>query len=255
MRALQSTPVIITGASEGIGRALALAFARRGHSVGLLARRGGHLDAVAAQCREEARRRGFEITALTAACDVCDSGGQREALARLDGGLGGVGIFIANAGVNGENSARVFAVNVLGAVDGIEFMRDLMVARGGGRIVGVGSIAGVRGLPQSAPYSASKAALHAYLEALRLDLASAGVGVSVIAPGFIDTAMTRGNENPQPFMITADVAAERMAGAILRGRALIIEPRPFWLVYFALKHMPDWVYRRLVGPWFGRLKG
>lgn len=244
--------VFITGASDGIGKSLALAFARRGFKLGLLARRREKLEAVA-----EAAREVGAPEARIYAVDVLQSAELRQALADFDERVGGMDYFIANAGVDGNYSvrrdsyaevSRVMGVNVLAAIDGIEWAKARMVERGRGVLVGVSSVAGARGLPTGSAYSASKAALHTYLESLRIDLKRHGVQVVEIAPGFIKSEMTRKNRFPMPFLMDVAPASEVFARGILKKKATVVAPWQFRLILPLLRKMPDWLYR-----WIGAL--
>ncbi len=231
---------IITGASEGIGRALALALARRGWSVGLLARREDALSLTA----ETARTLGAPL-AITRAADVARTDEFLAALDTLDRELGGCDLFVANAGVDLPDWRQTVRVNFEAAIAGVEHLLPRFRARRRGAIAGVTSVAGARGLPAARAYCASKAGFHAYLEGLQLDLARDGIPVTIIAPGFVDTPMTRRNPFPMPFLMNVDRAADRFARAIERRRALVIAPRPWVPVFWLLRSMPHGLFRRL----------
>lgn len=186
--------VVITGASDGIGRTLAHAFSRRGFSLGLIARREELLQKV----KEECLKLGARAVEVRAA-DVTNSPEYLAALSSLEETLQGVGYFIANAGIAGVSHHRrsnykgiekTLRVNLLSAIEGIEWMKEKMVARGSGCLIGMSSVAGARGLPEVGAYSVSKAGLTTYLEGLRIEMSCFGVDVITIAPGFIETAMT-----------------------------------------------------------------
>ncbi len=238
--------VVITGASDGIGRAMALAVARRGHSLALLARRATLLDEVARACREAGSPR-----VETRAVDVSDLTLFRRTLVELDEDPEPVDFFVANAGIDAETSrrrdcteevARVIGVNVVSAIAGIEALKPRMVARGRGTLAGVTSIASARGLPFSGVYCASKAALTTYLESLRTDLAPLGVRVCEISPGFVDTEMTRGGGNPMPFLMKVDRAGEVFVSDLLKGKARVVAPILWRPVYWLLRCIPGFVY-------------
>jgi len=238
--------VIITGASDGIGRAMAVSFAKRGMKLGLLARREQHLQDVAAACRLAGSPR-VEI----AVADVTDSAAYRRALEKLDLALGSVDTFIANAGIatdtpaktdSGEMALKVIAVNVSAAIDGIEFFKPRFRERGGGTLVGVSSIAGARGFPQSGVYCASKAALTVYLESIRIDLRRYGIQVTEIAPGFIDTPMTQGNEFKMPLLMNCDEAGAVFVQGIINGRNRVTAPRVYILAGWILRATPGFIY-------------
>jgi hypothetical protein len=242
---------IITGASDGIGRALALELARRRIKVGLIARREEKLREVSDECRK-AGAPAAELAAL----DVTDTAALRTALADLDRRLGGATIFVANAGIDldakvredrGDAAKRIFDVNISAAVAGIEWMKARFIERGrGGRLAGIGSVAAARGLPTAGPYCASKAALHSYLEALRAEMRPHRIRVTTVAPGFIDTAMTRDNEVRMPFLMPVERAAPIFARAILAGRNKIIAPWQWIPIFWLLRAMPDFLYDFLV---------
>jgi short-subunit dehydrogenase len=120
-----------------------------------------------------------------------------------------------------------------------------MQERGNGRLVGIASVAGIRGLPGAEAYSASKAAAIAYLESLRLEMRPSGVKVVTIAPGYIETPMTAINPYPMPFMLPADEAARRFARAIERGASYTVIPWQMGIVAKGLRLLPNWLYDRL----------
>ena len=120
-----------------------------------------------------------------------------------------------------------------------------MRQRGQGRLVGIASVAGIRGLPGAEAYSASKAAAIAYLESLRVELRESGVKVVTIAPGYIETPMTAHNPYPMPFMLPADEAARRFARAIARGTSYAVIPWQMGVVAKGLRVLPNWLYDRL----------
>ncbi len=252
MNTNKTPAVILTGASSGIGRGLALALAQRGCALGLIARRKEELETTARLCREAGAP-----TVHTEVCDVADIPAQRGVLAKLDDALGGATHFVANAGVNvrtspskdnGDAATYIFNVNVTGTVAGLEFMKGRMLSRQYGTLCGVGSVAASRGLPTAGPYSASKAALHTYLEALAVETSGTGLKICTIAPGYIDTAMTRGAPHPQPFMISAEKAGRVFAKALMNRKRFCIAPWQFRLPVFILRAMPDWMYEAIMGP-------
>ena len=161
-------------------------------------------------------------------------------------------LVIANAGIStgtdggrdGDMAvlARVLATNVTGLAATLQpFVAPMRVARHG-KLVGIASIAGFRGLPGSGAYSASKAAAISWLEALRVELHGSGVRVVTICPGYVDTPMTRVNKFFMPFLLSADEAARRSARAIDSGRSLVIVPWQMRLVFTVLRLLPDWLY-------------
>ncbi|MGM0440591.1 MAG: SDR family NAD(P)-dependent oxidoreductase [Chlamydiota bacterium] len=241
-----SLAVIITGASSGIGKALAEAFAKRGFRMGLIARREQHLQNIAHKCLAL----GAEQVEYYSA-DVSVSAQNLEALAYLDNLLGGADIFIANAGIGelcpptencGISAQRVFGVNLIGAVEGIELMKYKMLQRGRGQIVGVTSFAAVRGLPGARIYCASKAGLFTYLEAVRAELAAYDIPVTIVAPGYIKTPLTDKNPFPMPFLMDVNNAASYFVDKILKKKRLIIVPRIWRPLFWILRCIPDFIY-------------
>lgn len=243
--------VIITGASEGIGRAMALSFAKRGYAVGLIARREGLLKEVAKSCLSAGAPQ-----AEFRAGDVSDSTWFRKALNELDVLYSGADYFVANAGIscitspfldNGVRARMAVAINVSAAIDGIELIKTKMVSRGKGTIVGVSSIASARGMPGNVVYCATKAAFNAYLEGIQIELKPTGIRVIDVAPGFIDTSMTRKNKHPMPFLMNVDQAGELFVRDIFRGKSFIIHPKPYAAVFLLLKCLPRFLYGWVMG--------
>lgn len=251
--------VIITGASDGIGKAMAEAFARRGAKLGLIARRGEILETLKSDLMKLGSPQ-VEIAPL----DVTDSAKFRRELERLDTALGGANHFIANAGIadvsrpladNWERTKKLLDVNVMAACDGLEFMKAKMVARRSGTLSGVSSVAGTRGLPDSGAYCASKAALTTYLESLRVDLRPYGVKVCTIAPGFIHTALTKKNRGTMPFVIQAEPAGEIFVKGLIRGEKWIVAPWQYRWIIRLLRYMPIWFYDLVLALAMGSVRG
>ena len=239
--------VLITGASSGIGRALAVELARRSASVGLLARREAELLRVA----EEVEKAGGRALVLKA--DVRDAEQVEAAVARAEGLWGGVDVLVANAGVaavksGGELSAGEVAdlitINFLGAVNAVTAVVPGMTRRGGGHLVAVSSLASYRGLPKSAAYSASKAAMSTFFESLRVDLRRSGVLVTTIHPGFIRTPLTA-ERKVLPFLVEPDVAARKIVRAIEQGRKTYAFPWQLAGLARLGKLMPAALYDRI----------
>lgn len=212
---------LITGASSGIGAALAERFAQRGDTVVLTARREAELNTLA----ERLRAGGAD--ALAYPLDVTDNGAVAEVVAQIERDRGPVTRLIANAGIGDPSRVqqwtsahlqRLLDVNVMGVSHCIEHVLPGMIERREGQLVAIASLAGVRGLPKSAGYSASKAALIVLMESLRIDLARSGVDVTTILPGFVRTPMTDRNKFAMPFLMDLDVAADRMTRAIVKRR-------------------------------------
>lgn len=242
--------VFITGASRGLGRELAREYARRGANLGLVARAADALDELA---DELVQRHGVRCLALVA--DVRDPASMRSAAGHFMDEFGVPDRVIANAGVStgtlteyAEDYAafqQVLAINVLGMVATFAPFVPRMKANGQGTLVGVASVAGVRGLPGASAYSASKAAAIRYLESLRVELRPARLRVVTLCPGYIDTDMTNGNPYPMPFLLRADDAARRLVRAIEHGRSYAVIPWPMALMARVLALLPNAVYDRL----------
>ena len=234
--------VIITGASDGIGKAMALEFSRKGWSLGLLARRTELLEKVREECLKAGAR---QVCFRTA--DVADEKAFEVALDGLDQELGGATAFIANAGITGRSSTgpdawssakRILEVNVLSAIHGLEHMKLKMLARGRGTLAGVSSIAGARGMPTSGAYATSKAALTNHLEGLRVDLKPHGIAVVTIVPGFIRTSLTTHNKGKMPFLMEVDDAAKVFVSGVISKKAWSIAPAPFRIIYPLIQMLP-----------------
>jgi len=239
--------VFITGASSGIGEALAVYYAAQGATLGLVARRRDFLDGLN-------QRLGGRHACY--ALDVADAPALHDAATDFIFRFGAPDIIIANAGVSAGTLTeceedldifrRVMDTNVFGmAATFAPFIPALRVAGGERRLVGIASVAGIRGLPGAEAYSASKAAAIAYLESLRLEMRPYGIKVVTIAPGYIETPMTAVNPYKMPFLLPVDQAAERFAAAIARGTTYTVIPWPMGVVAKLLRALPNWLYDRL----------
>jgi short-subunit dehydrogenase len=239
---------LVTGASSGIGRALALWLAARGVTVIGAGRRLDKLEGL----REEAGRSGGRVEVLE--LDVRDTAAVRERVRELDGREGGLDLVVANAGVGQIGSARKFdwedcestvRVNVLGAAATLTAALPGMLERRRGHLVGIASIAAVRGLPANAAYSSSKAFLRNFMESLRVDLAGTGVTTTCVFPGFVKSEMTAGATFPMPFLLGTEAAAAKIGKGILAGRGEIWFPWQMVLAARALRLLPSPLYARL----------
>lgn len=238
--------VFITGASSGIGAALAAHYAARGAQIGLVARRADVLADVA---------RGLPGAPALYAADVADAKVMNEAAHDFMARFGTPDIVIANAGVSvgtltehAEDIAafeRVLRTNVVGIAATFQPFIVPMREAGRGRLVGISSVAGMRGIPGAGAYSASKAAAITYLEALRVELRSSGVKVVTVCPGYVATPLTAVNRYRMPFILPADVAARRIGRVIDAGRAYAVVPWQMALVARAMKLLPNPIYDRL----------
>ena len=238
--------VVITGASSGIGAALARRYAGERTTLALIARREGELARLAAS---------LAGTTVTYPMDVADGAAMERAAQDFVARFGAPDLVIAAAGVSvgtrGEDFAdvaklrRVLEVNTMGLAAALAAFAPAMRAAGKGTLVGVASVAGFRGLPGAGAYSASKAAGIAWLESLRTELAGSGVAVVTICPGFIDTPMTRVNRYRMPFLLEADDAARLIARAIAAKRRLTVIPWQMALVSRIVRMLPGPIYDRL----------
>ena len=237
--------VFLTGASSGIGEALARHYASRGATLGLFARRADLLRKL---------KDSLGVPAETYEGDVRDIASLKRSAADFIAKHGAPDLVIGNAGISHgtltehEEDAAVFRdvldVNVVGLVNTFHPFIEPMRARGQGTLAGIASVAGIRGLPGASAYSASKAAAISYLEALRLEMKRSGVKVAAILPGFIATPMTASNPYPMPFIISADDAARRIARAIDAGKSYAIIPWQMAIVGRVLRVLPNTLYDR-----------
>ena len=238
--------VVVTGASSGLGMALARHYLERGAIVAAFARRGELLLGLAEE---------FPGRVLCYKLDVRDAAAVQNAASDVIKRIGCPDVVIANAGVStgtltehaGDIDVfqQVMDINVLGMVKSFQPFIAAMRSAQGGTLVGIASVAGFRGLPGAGAYSASKAAAISYLESLRVELRGSGVKVVTICPGYIRTPMTAVNPYPMPFMLEAGEAARRMARVIARQTAFSVIPWQMGLVGYALKRMPRWMFDRI----------
>jgi NAD(P)-dependent dehydrogenase (short-subunit alcohol dehydrogenase family) len=242
--------VFITGASSGLGAALARRYAEQGATLGLVARRGDLLQQLVAGLPHPERH-------LVYALDVNDHAALQAAARSFIADRGGADIVIANAGISQgtlteyaedlEVFERIFATNVTATVATFApFITAMKHQAAAGsrvcRLVGIASVAGIRGLPGAGAYSASKSAVISYCESLRVELRGSGVRVVTIAPGYIDTPMTKVNRYPMPFLMPAADFAERAARAIEAGASFRVIPWQMGVVAKLLRLLPNWLY-------------
>ena len=238
--------VVITGASSGIGRALAAEYAQRGAVLGLIARRAELLRELASV---------LKAPTVLYPIDVRDAAGLARSAEDFRTKFGNVDVVIANAGVSAGTSTEdsgdravfqeILDVNVMGMVNTFAAFLPAMRAAGGGTLVGIASVAGFRGIPGSGAYSASKAAAATYLESLRVELRGSGISVVTISPGYVATPLTEHNPYRMPFILPANVAARRMADAIARRKRHVVIPWQMGIVGGILKILPRALYDRI----------
>ena len=243
--------VLITGASSGIGKGLALEIAARGGRLALVARRAEVLDEIVNEIRAQ------NGTAIAVAADVRDANALKQAADRVRADLGPIDVLIANAGtgvtdhaanLDPEKVAEVININVLGAVNSVAAVLPEMVERRSGQLVAIASLAGYRGLAKSAAYCASKAALSSFFESLRIDLRHTGVTVTIIYPGFIKTPLTSGRKAKMPYLMELDDGVNKILTAIEKGKKSYAFPWQLATIVRSGLLMPpslyDWIAER-----------
>jgi short-subunit dehydrogenase len=238
--------VFITGATSGIGESLALQFAYEGAILGLVGRRLELLTKIKSKIKTPC-----DIYAI----DVTDQKGLQKAAKHFVKRHGPPDIVIANAGVStgtlaGEKEdlhtfRRIIEINLFGVIHTFLPFIEVFKKQKSGQLVGIASVAGIRGLPGSGAYSTSKAALINYLESLRIEMKPFGIHVTTIAPGYIDTPMTQANNYPMPFLMPAEKFAQQALRVIAAGRSYSILPWPMRVVSWLLKLMPNVLYDAL----------
>ena len=240
---------IVTGASSGIGWALAHTLAAEGCKVGLIARRREQLAALAG----EIENRGG--TTASAVADVAEREPTISAIREVAARLGPVDLLIANAGVGAPTTVepfnvgdieKMFRVNVLGVVYSLEAVLPQMLERRSGHLAAVSSLAAYKGLPGESGYTASKAAVNVFMEGLRVQLRGKGIAVTTICPGFVKTPMTEVNEFKMPWLLSADEAARRIVRALNRKRKIYNFPWQTALLMKLSRWAPDWLLDRMM---------
>lgn len=236
--------VLITGASSGIGAALARAYAGPGIRLALFGRDESRVREVAEACRAK----GALVAAILV--DVTDLEAMADAVTLVDDAHP-VDLVVANAGISGTGGsvAPLFAINVMGVVHTVEPLLPRMIERGRGQIALMSSLASFIVNPGTAAYCASKAAVRAWGEGLRERLTAHGIVVSVICPGFVDTPLTRRNRFPMPMLMQADTAAGLIKRRLARGAARIAFPWPLYWVARLTGLLPAPLQRLTTGRW------
>lgn len=245
--------VFITGASSGLGEALARRYAEQGAVLGLAARRADKLQELVASLPNAQRHRIYTL-------DVNDHAALANAAADFIAAAQGIDIVIACAGISRGTLTecaedlpafeQIFATNVMATVASFAPFIATMQAQAangdrGCRLVGIASVAGVRGLPGAGAYSASKAAVRVYCESLRLELKKSGIRVVTIAPGYVDTPMTQVNEYPMPFLLPAEKFAKSAMRTIAAGDSYRVIPWQMGVVAKILRGLPNGLYDKL----------
>ena len=247
---LRGKHVVITGASSGIGKSLALALAREGANVTLMARRKEALDEIAAEIAAEGGN-GFAISA-----DVAVKESVEEAMRQAREKAGPVDVLVANAGIGRNMTVKrldtslvedTMQINFMGVVYASCAVLPEMIERNTGTIVAVSSLAAWRGLPTSAPYCASKAAVSAWMEGLRVELHHTNVQLCTSHPGFIRTPMTEKNKFKMPFLMEVDDAANALVKGIRKGKREINFPWRLVTLMRLVRFVPNWLFDRAAG--------
>ncbi|MDQ0392266.1 SDR family NAD(P)-dependent oxidoreductase [Labrys monachus] len=228
--------ILLTGATSGIGRALALEFAGPGVHLLLVGRDRARLDAIAGECR----MRGAATEA--GRIDVRDRDGLAAWIAERDAATP-IDLAVACAGIvsgtgpdraldSGEAMRAVLAVDLVGVLNTVEPVLAAMRPRGRGHVALIGSLAGLRGFPSSPAYSMAKAAVHAYAEGIRPALRREGIAVSLVAPGFVRTPLNERLRAPRPLEMSATAAARIIRRGLDRRKAVIAFP---FILYAGLR--------------------
>ena len=239
---------VITGASSGLGAEMARQLAAQGWAVGLIARRKDRLSALA---NEVAPAR-----SAVAVCDVTDREALTAAIQEIESALGPTDVLYANAGLGAgdlvtiedtDDFEQMFRVNVFGAYYAVKAVLPGMLKRGRGHIVGISSLAALQGVPGGAGYSATKAALSNWLEAIRLELRPRGIHVTTIQPGFVRSEMTDQNDTKMPFFLETGPAVRRMLRAVAKRKKTYDFPRRASWLLRSVRHLPDWLVVKIAG--------
>lgn len=241
--------VFLTGASSGIGEALAVEIAKNGAILGLLARREELLKEIAEKCEKVGG------TARIFPFDVVDYEKVQESADKLREEFGRIDILIANAGIGGNNKEtrelqpefvkKVIDINLMGAVNSVYAVLPQMLERKSGQLVAVSSLAGFRGLPKSAAYSASKGGMTNLFESIRLDVQDKGVSVTIIQPGFIKTPLTSGRKNKMPFLMELEDAIPLFLNAIEKKKKFAAFPWQLATFVRLGRIFPAWLYDKI----------
>lgn len=243
----------ITGASSGIGAAVALELARRGWTVAITARRIEALEAIARQAE------GLPGRIVAHAADVTDAQAMRSVTETIESIHGPIALAFLNAGIasgqgraiDAETVERVVGVNLLGMTKSFFAVQRRMLARGRGQIAVNASLVGYRGLPGASAYGAAKAGAIYFCESQRFDCAAAGIRLQLVNPGFVETPMTEGRRFPMPFLLPVEEGARRIVEGFARGGFEITFPRRLAWVMKAARMLPYPAYFALMGRFAG----
>lgn len=242
--------VFITGASSGIGAALAKEFAKRGATLGLVARRLEPLNELIASLPNAQQHKVY-------ACDVTERDKLIAVARDFDRAVGGADIVIANAGISVgvktqyyedlEVMEKVYRTNVFSMATTFHAFITPMMERKRGTLVGIGSVAGIRGMPGTDAYCSSKSAVITYCESLRVEMKKYGIDVLTVCPGFVKTPLTDVNPYPMPFILTAEEFAKRAADAIMSKHTYTTIPWQMGVVSKLLRLLPNCLFDKIFG--------
>ena len=242
--------VYITGASSGIGQALALRFYRQGFRLALVARRTSEIESWASAQGISADSYQIYSADVSVPASIMAAGQdcmERQGLPDVVVANAGISVGMDTAmGADIEVMARTFATNNIGMAATFQPFVQAMVQRGGGTLVGIASVAGIRGLPGHGAYCASKAAVISYCESLRGEMRPHGVRVVTLSPGYIDTPLTRQNRYGMPFLMSSDAFAERACRAIMSGVSYRVIPWQMGVAAKLLRLLPNVLFDRLL---------
>jgi len=235
--------IVITGASSGLGRELAIQYGAKGFQLCLIARREDKLHALKNQIGSKCEVYVGDVTHRNEIERIAN-----EFISRY----GPPDIVVANAGISlgtyaaarqsNDELNEVMKTNFFGMIYTCQAFIDSMAVAGSGTLVGISSLAGLRGIPGSSAYSSSKAAAISYLESLRVELRNSGVRVLTVCPGYIRTPMTDVNTFKMPFLMDVESAAQSLIGAVDRKKSFHVMPWQMALVGLVLRWMPNWIY-------------
>ncbi|MEA1986516.1 MAG: SDR family NAD(P)-dependent oxidoreductase [Candidatus Marinimicrobia bacterium] len=243
--------ILITGASTGIGKALAIEYGTEKNKLWLMARSTDKLNEIVGKIKDN------NGDAEAIPIDLTDTKMMIEKSKEIEKKSGGIDLLIINAGYssrlfyhgndNIDKAQTMIKLNFQSAIIMTEYFVQKMIVRNSGHIVGVASIAGFRGMPNAGVYSATKAGFSTYLEGLRVSLGDHKIFVTTVNPGFVDTPMTQGKNNPKPFLTTPKDAGRMISKAISKKKKRFIFPKPMIFVGWFARNLPNCLF-----DYFGR---
>ena len=237
--------VVIFGASQGIGKALAFEYAKHESSLVLLSRNEESLKEITGKINSNGGKCSYKK------CDVTIKDDVRTGIEYALNTLGTIDLVIINSGLGGPNwmdnfssdeFIKSFEVNTFGIAHALEFLIPIMKKQGYGTIAGVTTLADIRGYSGSANYNASKAAASILLETARVELKKDNIKIITVRPGFVKTAMTDKNEFKMPLLIQTDKAARLIRKGIEKGKSVVQFPFPIVNATRIIKMLPNWIF-------------